>query len=90
MENTTEVNFISAEKHSCSTHQFISIVWILQMRLDPQVELASSNIVPFEAFTTSDHTESEYVYYQLEDEKIIFGGWKCAPCLKKKLCLWRN
>lgn len=33
------------------------------MRLDPQVELAPSNMVPLEAFTTDDHTESEYVYY---------------------------
>lgn len=54
------------------------------MRLDPQVELAPSNMVPLEAFTTDDHTESEYVYYQSEDEKTICGIWKCAPCLEEE------
>ena len=54
------------------------------MRLDPQVELAPSNMVPLEAFTTDDHTESDYVYYQSEDEKTICGIWKCAPCLEEE------
>ena len=52
------------------------------MRLDPNVEFAPSNIL-VEAFTTNDHTESEYVYYQSEDEKTICGVWKCAPCVEE-------
>lgn len=54
------------------------------MRLDPNITLSPSSMVPAEAFTTDDHTESEYVYYQSEDEKTICGIWKCAPCLEEE------
>ena len=56
------------------------------MRLDPQVELTPFNMVPLEAFTSSDHTKSEYLYYQSEYEKTICGVWKCAPCLEVEAC----
>ena len=42
------------------------------MRLDPDVALSPSSMVPAEAFTTDDHTEAEYVYYQSEDATTIW------------------
>ena len=58
-------------RHLGSRLPCCSVFYIFQMRLDPQVELAPSNMVPLEAFTTDDNTKSDYVYYQSEDEKTI-------------------
>ena len=57
---------------------------LLSMRLDPEIELSPSSMVPSGAFTTDDHTEAEYVYYQSEDATTICGIWKCAPCLEEE------
>ena len=60
------------------------------MRLDPNVELAPSNMVLAEAFTTDDHSESEFVYYQSEDEKQFAESGNAHPASKRMFGLLKN
>ena len=53
------------------------------MRLDPDIELSPSSMVP-SGIAADDHTEAEYVYYQSDDATTICGAWKCAPCLEEE------
>ncbi len=41
--------------------------------------MQASNFTPAEAFTTSDHTETNLTHFATEDESILAGVWECAP-----------
>ena len=47
---------------------------------DPKTGMGPSDMVPVEAFTTADKTESIHTAHSGTDGKLTVGTWECAPC----------
>jgi uncharacterized cupin superfamily protein len=47
---------------------------------DPVTGMQPSHFTPPESFTTDDHAEVNHFFYQAEDESILSGVWRSAPC----------
>lgn len=45
----------------------------------PETGLGPSDMVSPEAFTTDDHTETNYTFYATHNESTLSGVWECAP-----------
>ena len=49
----------------------------------PETGMGPSDMVPAGAFTSDDHTETIYSFYQTDDDSILSGVWECAPCVEE-------
>ena len=47
---------------------------------DSENGMQRSDLVPPEAFTTDDTSETIHTFFQTDDESILSGVWECAPC----------
>ena len=47
---------------------------------DPDKGMKPSDFTDPSAFTTADHSELNYTFFQTGDESILSGVWECAPC----------
>jgi len=45
----------------------------------PETGMGPSNAVPPNAFTTEDHKESRYKFFEAADDSVTSGVWECAP-----------
>jgi len=51
-----------------------------RFKVNPAAGMLPSNFTSPDAFTTDDKTETNHFYFATDDESILTGVWKCAPC----------